>query len=60
MLYGRFPDPGPSYRTSTRSWARVMQEIEDQASKSWKMGRAVAASDLLVVDIPQAGQDLPA
>ncbi|KAF8510806.1 Metallo-hydrolase/oxidoreductase, partial [Hysterangium stoloniferum] len=47
----KFPDPGPHYRTSGSSWAKVMREIEDQASLTWKMGQAVAASDLLVVDI---------
>jgi len=49
----KFPDPGPYYGTSRSSWARVMREIEDQASLAWKMGRAVAARDLLVVDIPE-------
>lgn len=29
-----------------------MREIESQATQSWKMGRAVAASDLMVVGIP--------
>ncbi|KAF8486690.1 hypothetical protein JB92DRAFT_2759501, partial [Gautieria morchelliformis] len=54
----KFPDPGPSYQYSRSSWAaRAMREIEDQASRSWKMGKAVAASDLVVVDIPAPEQD---
>ncbi|KAF8577562.1 Metallo-hydrolase/oxidoreductase, partial [Ramaria rubella] len=48
----KFPDPGSYHRTSNSSWAKVMREIENQASGSWKMGRAVAANDLLVVEIP--------
>lgn len=50
--FTRFPDPGFYRRNGQGSWARVMREIESQATQSWKMGRAVAASDLMVVGIP--------
>jgi len=53
----KFPDPGPTYRNSRSSWARVMREIEDQASRAWTMGKAIAAHDLLTVKIraPEEG-----
>jgi hypothetical protein len=35
-----------------------MREIENQATQSWKMGRAVAASDLMVFDVPAPSQEV--
>lgn len=36
-----------------------MREIENQASEAWGMGRACAASDLLVIDVPMPEDGVP-
>lgn len=35
-----------------------MREIERQANKAWTLGKAVAASDLMVVNIPSVGNTI--
>lgn len=37
----------------------IMAEIEKQASEAWSMGRAIAATDLLTVNIPQHEAAVP-
>ena len=43
----------PAFSQAQKEAVIVMSEIESQASAAWGMGSAIAAVDLMTVDIPQ-------